>query len=80
MQLRRTFVRLNGIWKEVRLKDIKEGNIFKMREPTGESVMWDDCDTFLACKDAYLLKNNKWAVLCDKYISSESKYLSETGD
>lgn len=53
----------NLYWHDIEFKELKNGDIFRMFEPTGEPVLdkngnWE----FVANCDAYLNKNGIWTI------------------
>lgn len=50
-ELRKVEVFVDGEWKQVRLRDIKIHQSFRLFEPNGDPVMWDGETVFTATDD-----------------------------
>lgn len=50
---RRTEVKSNNGWIEIKFKDLKKGDVFRLIEPTGEVVSDGQNTEFTAYSDAY---------------------------
>jgi len=56
-------------WKDINFKDLKNGNVFRLFESTGEEVFGLSNKTdFIANSDAYLNDNEIWQIGCEEII------------
>ena len=62
-------VLVNDVWKIISFRLLKEGNIFRLTEPTGEPVRDNLGKTvFMATSDAYLVITSfphNWGIICE---------------
>jgi hypothetical protein len=50
-------------WEKINFREIKKGDLFRLFEPTGESVISEFGEIeFLALKDAYVNEDGIWKV------------------
>ncbi len=59
--MRQVQVLRNNIWTEIDFNELKNGDKFKMFEPDGELVKYQDCTEFNAISDIYF--NEKYDTL-----------------
>lgn len=64
MDIRKAEVFTNNAWTEVPFEDIKEGQKFRLFEPTGEPVvnLRDNIVEWVALSDAYLNFGSVWTI------------------
>lgn len=56
-------IKVNNEWKEIKFKDLKEDDIFRLFESTGEQVFGDNNQTeFIASSNAFLNEDDIWSV------------------
>jgi|LFRM01.1.fsa_nt_gb hypothetical protein len=61
--IRRTEILIDGKWKQINFENIRAGDIFRLFEPTGETVVDDKGnDKFIAKTNAYLNKDGVYGV------------------
>lgn len=64
MEQRKCEILKSNDWKEIDFKGLKENNIFRLFEPTGEPVIDEDGSTKFAAEcDAYEGENGVWTVV-----------------
>jgi hypothetical protein len=63
LEQRKCEILKSNTWKEIDFKDLKENDIFRLFEPTGESVKDIDGSTkFAAMCDAYQNEDGIWTT------------------
>lgn len=71
-ELRTVEVLRSGEWVQIQLKEIKDGEVFRMFNPDGSPVVWDDEEIFVAQGEPYVTPhNNRWAINCHRQIDME---------
>lgn len=59
-------------WVQIRLSEIKDGQVFRMFNNDGTPVVWDDETVFVAQGEPYITpNNNRWAINCHRQIDME---------
>lgn len=60
-------------WQECEFEQLKEGDMFRLTEPTGEPVVWKGETIFHAMGDAYQNEDDIWAI----ETATEKEYWEE---
>ena len=47
-------IRQNGKWQTVKFEDLKKSDVFRLFEPDGTPVLWEEKSIFLCTSDASL--------------------------
>jgi hypothetical protein len=75
--LRKVEILENDTWKQIKMKDIKPGNVYRVFNPDSTSVVWDDDPILLAVGEPFFQEDiGRWGVQTVKRSSYE-KYLKE---
>jgi hypothetical protein len=68
-QVRRVQVKIDGQWTDTSMKDIKNGDVFRMFEPNGEEVIGTGLlagdVNFVALEDAWCNDDGVWGADAD---------------
>jgi hypothetical protein len=63
-----------NVWKQVKFKNLKRGDVFRMFEPTGELVIASGHTKFFkAVSDPYKNTHGIWTIEVGEEVSEEKK-------
>lgn len=54
--------KVNGLWEDIKFRELKDGDIFRLFEPDGTPVVDKDIAVFTTTCDAFLNEDNIWTV------------------
>ena len=62
---RQTQVKVNGVWKDIELKDCSIGDIIRFIEPNGDILINNvDGERWLIKEEPILMENGRWGANC----------------